>query len=135
MLLPSNKFFSVDETIKLPKTLNPILVGIDDNEKINQGETRLIKVFYKVPYTHSDYLVNDISEYRLYVKDGDREVDIIKWDKMLNIGKCCLFKLETETLVPTEYHIDIRTHFGEDIRIFKNEVTFKIVSNVTEQKL
>lgn len=127
-------FFNIDETIRTPKTLTPFLIGINNNESITIGEIRTNKLFFRVPYTHTDYILNDSAEYRLYVKDGDREVTIIDWDSVMNISKYGLFTIDTTTLVPSEYHIDIRVHFGEEVRIFKNETTFKIVSDVTNQK-
>jgi len=126
-------FFSIDETIRNPKILTPFLVGINNNEKIVRGEVRMCKLFFRVPYTHSDYILNDTAEYRVYVKDGNREVTIIDWDKILNISKCGLFYLDTETLCPAEYHIDIRAYFGDESRVFKNETTFRIVSDTTDQ--
>lgn len=133
--LSQKKYFNINETISTPKTLSPFLVGINNNEKINIGEIRLNKLFFRVPYTHSEYLLNNTSEYRIYTCDGDREYTIIDWDKLMNVGKHSIFSIDTSTLVPSEYHIDIRVNFGEELRIFKNETTFKVISNITNQKV
>ena len=98
------------------------------------GEIRMNKLFFKIPYTHSDYLLNNSAKYRIYVKDGDREVTIIDWDYVMNISKCGLFTIDTSTLPSAQYYIDINVDFGEEKRIFKNVTTFKIVSDVTKQK-
>jgi hypothetical protein len=128
-------FFDLDETVRQPKILNPILVGIDDNEKIVQGERRLMKMWFKVPYTHSDYLLNESAEYRLYMKDGERDITVIDWDKAFNISKCNLFTIETATLPPSRYHIDIRASFGEELRVFKDKTVFDVVSDATDEKI
>ena len=130
-----NNFFKLSDTITTPKQLNPLLIGINNNEKITLGEIRLNKLFFKVPYTHNDYLLNDSAEYRLYIKDGDREFTVINWDKVMSMSKFGLFTIDTSTLVPAEYHLDIRVNFGEEIRCFKNLTTFTIVSDITKQKI
>lgn len=132
---PSSTYFSIGNDIIEPKILNPFIVGINDNEKINRGEVRIMKVFYKIPYTHSEYKMVNESWYRIYVKDGDREVDIVDWDKMLKTNTHSLFLIYTDEYIPTEYHIDIKAKFGDEIRIFKNELTFKIISNISQQKI
>ena len=129
-----NNFFKINETVTTPKTLNPLLVGINNEENITMGEIRMNKLFFKIPYTHSDYLLNNSAKYRIYVKDGDREVTIIDWDYVMNISKCGLFTIDTSTLPSAQYYIDINVDFGEEKRIFKNVTTFKIVSDVTKQK-
>jgi hypothetical protein len=43
--------------------------------------------------------------------------------------------IKTNEYVPTEYHVDIKAKFGDEIRVFKNQLTFKIVSNPTEQDM
>lgn len=132
---PSKLHFGIGENHAFPKQVNPIIVGMNDNEKINRGEIRQIKVFFKIPYTQNEFKLVDNCWYRLYVKDGDREVDIINWDKILKISHNNLFVINTNELVPTEYHLDIKAEVGEDIRIFKDELTFKIISNITDERI
>ena len=133
--LPAEIYFSPSNKVIEPKVLNPMVIGINDNEKVNRGENRIIKVFFKVPYTHSEYKLCDNAWYRLYVKDGDREVTIIDWDKLLKMDIHNFFEIKTNELVPTEYHIDIKANFGDETRIFKNEITFKVVSDLTEEDM
>jgi len=128
----SKVHFNIGDNIELPKILNPIISGVNDNEKLNVGEKRTIKVFFKVPYTNSEYKLVDKCWYRIYTKDGDREVSVIDWDNINIMSNCNLFTINTDELVPSEYHIDIKADFGGDIKIFKNELSFKIVSEVTE---
>ena len=133
--ISSRSYFSVGNKVIEPKILNPIVVGIHDNEKVNRGEERMIKVFYRIPYTNSEFKLVNESWYRIYVKDGDREVTIVDWDKLLKMGIESFFILRTNEYVPTEYHIDIKAKFGDEIRIFKNELTFKIVSDMADEHI
>lgn len=133
--LPSQIHFGIGNKVIEPKILNPLIVGINDNEKLNRGEDRILKVFYKVPYTHNDFKLVNSSWYRIYVKDGDREVTIVDWDRLLKMDIHSFFTIKTDEYVPTEYHIDIKSDFGDETRIFKNVLTYKIVSDVTDQDL
>ena len=111
------------------------MIGINDNEKVNRGEHRILKVFFRIPYTKSDFKLCDNCWYRIYVKDGDREVSIIDWDRLFKMDTHNFFEIKTEEFVSTEYHIDLKANFGDETRIFKNQLTFRIVSDVTEQDM
>lgn len=129
------EFFGIGNKVIVPKVLNPMIVGINDNEKITRDENRLMKVFFKVPYTKSDFQLVDNAEYRLYLKDGQREVDVIEWDKIMKMDVSNFFMIDTTTLVPGDYHLDIKGKFGNDIRVFKDVLKFSIISNVTKHNL
>ena len=132
---PSHNFFSVSNEVAKPRVLNPIISGINANEKVNRGEERVIKLYFREPYTNTDYRLVDSCQYRIYVKDGEREVTIVNWDEINKMDKCNLFTIKTDEFVPADYHVDIRAEFGGNIRIYKNELNFTIVSDVKEIKL
>ena len=44
------------------------------------------------------------------------------------------FYIKTDEFIPTEYHVDIKAEFGDEIRIFKNELTFKVISDLTTER-
>lgn len=126
--------FGIGERAQMPKVLNPIISGMNDNEVLNKGEIRTIKLYFKVPYTNDDYRLVKDCWYRIYVKDGDREVTIIDWDGIHKMGMSNLFNIKANELVPSEYHVDIKARFGDDIKIFKNELAFKIANVITDEK-
>ena len=132
---PREIYFNVGSKVIEPKVLNPMMIGINDNEKVNRGEHRILKVFFRIPYTKSDFKLCDNCWYRIYVKDGDREVSIIDWDRLFKMDTHNFFEIKTEEFVSTEYHIDLKANFGDETRIFKNQLTFRIVSDVTEQDM
>ena len=132
---PSHNFFSVSNEVAKPRVLNPIISGINANEKVNRGEERVIKLYFREPYTNTDYRLVDSCQYRIYVKDGEREVTIVDWDEINKMDKCNLFTIKTDEFVPADYHVDIRAEFGGNIRVYKNELNFTIVSDVKEIKL
>lgn len=132
--LPHKGHTSLGSTIAEPKVLNVSLSGINDDEKIYQGDVRKIKAIFKVPYTSKDYDFPNEAYYRVYVKDSNREIDMIDWDTIEQVGAFDMFTLKTDEMLPAEYHIDIKGKFGYEERIFKDKLRFTIVNNATSFK-
>lgn len=132
--LPYKNFFSFGEDAGESLNLNPVINGINDDEKLNQGDIREISVTFRVPYTTTEYELVDESYYRIYVKDGERELDVIDWEPISTMGKKNAFTLNTSELLPQKYHIDIKANIGRQVLIYKNKIEFTIVSNITELK-
>ena len=131
----ANDFFSISNEVSKPRVLNPIIVGINANEKLNRGEERVVKLYFKQPYTKSDFYLVDSCQYRVYAKDGEREVTIIDWDNINKMDKCNLFTIKTDEFVPAKYYVDVRAEFGDTVKIYKEELNFTIVSDVTETRM
>lgn len=131
----SNIFFSISNEVSKPRILNPLISGINANEKLNRDEERIIKLYFREPYTNTDFRLVDNCQYRIYTKDGEREVTIVDWDNINRMDKCNIFTIKTNEFVPADYYVDIKAEFGGNIKIYKNELNFTIVSDVTEIKL
>ena len=130
---PSSEFISQGEAIETTR-LSPIIYGINDSEKVVQGDTRYLYVDFCVPYESTDnYRLINTAWYRLYVKDGDKDVDVIDWDNINKQGKRNSFRLDTGELVPNRYFIDIKAKIGNEILIFKEKLEFMVVNNETEK--
>lgn len=132
VVLPKKRRFLIGSTMEERKAVEPSLYGINDNEKLNQGEVRMVNCQFRIPYSTNTERVNS-AFYRLYVKDGKREVDVIDWDFIELCGDNW-FLINTAELVPGEYHIDIKGKFGMETRIFKDKLVFTVVDNITEIK-
>ena len=131
----STDFFAVSNEVSKPRILNPIISGINENEKLNRGEERIVKLYFREPYTAKDFYLLDNCQYRIYVMDGDKEVTIVDWDNINKMDKCNLFVIKTDEFVPADYRVDIKAEFGGNIKIYKNELHYTIVSDETERKL
>lgn len=116
------------------KEYEPQLQGINDYEKLNHGDVRNVDVFLREKFTSSNYELTKNLEYRIYVKDASKEIDVIKWDKINKIGNKNSFTIYTNDLIPNFYYIDIKYKMGNEIRIFKNCLEFEIVNNKTNEK-
>lgn len=109
--------------------------GVNKYEKINQGDERIVKINFNIPYSkESPKDIRDV-EYRLYVMDGENEIDVIEYDKADITADGIVFLLKTGEYVPGEYNVDIRAKSNSETRIFKNELIFTVVGNATERNI
>lgn len=111
----------------------PSVYGINDNEKITQNEVREVTVDFRREFEgEKKYLIGG-AEYRLYVKDGNREVDVINYEPIEKGFLNNYFMIYGTDLIPNKYYVDIKMNTGREIRYFKEALRFSVVSNVTER--
>lgn len=130
VVYPGSQFASLGNYEKIEMNLEPSISGINDNENIYQGDERTLNVIFKVKYS-SDYELLKECQYRLYIKDGKREHDVIDWDDIDIRGKYNSFKIKSAELIPGQYHVDIRAKVSQDLRVFKDKLKFTVVDNIT----
>lgn len=129
----NDNFFSFGKSFSNKRSYSPLVMGINDMEKINQGEIREVKIYFKEEYTNNSYDIIDSASYRIYVKDGKREIDIIS-DYIDQIEDYNAFYIRTNELLPQRYFVDIETLNFNEKRIYKNVLEFEIINNVTSIK-
>lgn len=132
--MPATGFFNLGGEIEDTKTLVPTISGINDDEKLYQGDRRELDVVFRLQYSAKEYDLADNAYYRIYVKDGAREIDVIDWDNINVLGRKNMFMINTAELVPYDYYVDIKVELGRETRIYKNKLHFRVVDNVTEIK-
>jgi hypothetical protein len=130
---PKTRKFSIGSSSEIRKDLVPSFYGINDDETITIGEVREISVDMRQKYsTDKKELINN-ADYRLYVKDGNREVDVLPYQPIEKAFLNNFFVLYTEDLIPNQYFIDIRIQIGRETKYYREALRFKVVSNVTER--
>ena len=134
VVLSDKKYFSIGSNAEEPKTLVPYLSGINDDEKLNQGEKRLIRVDYRRNFTTDKRDLVNKSEYRIYTKEAKREVDVISYQPIEKMNLYNFFTIDTNDFVPGEYFIDVKVYYGSEIRLYKEKLRFSVVNNVTEMR-
>lgn len=127
---PKQAYISFTPNKTREEIYEPSLSGINDNEKLNDGEVRKINVKYRISYSTKYKTLNN-TEYRLYSKDNNKEINIIEWDTINNTGDLNYFLINTSELVPGNYFIDIRIKTKFEQRIFKDVLRFSKVNNIT----
>ena len=128
---PNKSYFSITPDAPREDIYEPSLSGINDNEVLNEGDIRKINIKYRIPYSREYKTLNN-TEYRLYTKDGNREINVIEWDSINNAGSINFFMINSDELVVGKYFVDIRIKTKYEQRVFKNVLCFSKVNNVTK---
>lgn len=111
---------------------SPYISGIDHQEKIRRGDIRKVIVDCKVPYTSNKMYAVDNIEYRLYTKDGVRELDVIDYSKVERGYNTNYFLIDTNDLIPSRYYIDLKIKYDMEEVFHRDMIEFDIVNDVTE---
>jgi hypothetical protein len=111
---------------------SPYISGIDHQEKIRRGDIRKVIVDCKVPYTSNKMYAVDNIEYRLYTKDGVRELDVIDYSKVERGYNTNYFLIDTNDLIPSRYYIDLKIKYDMEEVFHRDMIEFEIVNDVTE---
>lgn len=128
----NTNFFNFGNGDELPKQYVPSIKGINFDENIKRGDIRKLIVETRIPYTINQTQIIDKMDYRLYVNDGVRELDVISWQPVNKAWNHNYFLINTNDLIPNRYHIDIKIYSNLEIKHFKKIITFNIVNDVTE---
>ena len=130
----TNEFIIYDEaytigtTISQPKIYGYSVSGIKEDEKIKNGDIRKIYVSAREPYTtNRSVLVNNI-QYRLYVREGNTQVEVIPWTMVNMTFTDNYFLLDTSWMIPNEYHLDIKSTSNQQVDTYSKVIKFQIVN-------
>lgn len=130
---PQRNFLSVGDKSAGPDRTVPQMSGINDGEELARGEIREVVVDFRKEYTTNRKQLLDRAEYRLYVKDANREYDVIEYTPIERAFLNNFFIVNTEDLIPNDYFVDVRVVYGRETRYYKKALRFRVVSNVTER--
>ena len=87
--------FSIGTTVVEPKVYGYSVSGIKLNEKIKNGDTRKVFVSTRVPYTTDHDVLVDNIKYRIYVKQGTTEIEVMPWTNVKKSFTSNYFLLDT----------------------------------------
>ena len=133
VVMPTQNFLSVGSSSAGADKTVPQMSGINDGEELARGEIREVVVDFRKEYTTNRKQLLDRAEYRLYVKDANREYDVIEYTPVEMAFLNNFFIINTEDLIPNDYYVDVRVVYGREIRYYKKALRFRVVSNVTER--
>ena len=124
---------SIGNNSQLKDDFVPSFYGINDDEVLTQNEVREVSVDFRKKYITGKKELIDSAEYRLYVMDGNRELDVIDYQPIEKTYLNNFFVVYTEDLIPNKYFIDIKVKRGREVKYYKKALKFKIVDNITER--
>ena len=130
---PMSRFISIGHVVSTKETMIPSVYGINDAENLNRGEIREVTVDFRKQFETDKMKLIDGGEYRIYVKDGNRELTVFDYQPIEKGFLKNFFVIFTEDLIPNEYFVDIRVKSGRELKYYKEVLRFRVVSDVTER--
>ena len=132
--IDDNEYFQlgIPSQIHEDETFIPSINGIGHNEKIKRGDVRTVHIDCRKPFTKEESKNIIDVDYRLFVKEGVDEYDVIPWTKVDHFIDGYSFIIDTNELVPFRYFIDIKITTKNNIIIHHKKNSFDIINDVSE---
>ena len=128
VLKDSNKYYNIGDNYGLPKKVGLTVSGIKLDERIYRGDVRRVNVMTSIPYTLNQKQLVDSLKYRLYVKEGRNEFTVIDFQDIHMTNNYNYFLLDTQSLLPGTYYLDIKVESNLEVTTNKEILSFDIVS-------
>ena len=128
VLLKAQDYFTLGTRTEEPKIYGFDFSGIKQNEKILNTDIRKVNVTLKKAYTSKEVLYHVEAFYRVYVREGNTEVQVQDWTQINRTADGYYFVFDTTDKIPNEYFIDIKVNTDRDINTYKRELQFQIVN-------
>ena len=121
VLLKSQDYFTLGTRTEEPKIYGFDFSGIKQNEKILNTDIRKVNVTLKKAYTSKEVLYHVEAFYRVYVREGNTEVQVQDWTQINRTADGYYFVFDTTDKIPNEYFIDIKVNTPIEISILIKE--------------
>ena len=86
----------------------------------------------KQAYTTQKLLQHVDASYRVYVREGQTEVEVQGWTKISRTPNEYYFIFDTRDKIPNEYYLDIKVINGGEINTYKQQIKFQIINYKTK---
>ena len=123
-------YYNFGDSESLPIEYEVSLSGIKRDEKIKRGDKRKVFVNARLPYTINQSSVIDGLQYRLWIREGTTQVNVIDWEDVNRSFLKNYFVLDTSWLIPNEYYIDIKLTSNELVKTYTTKLKFSVVNQV-----
>jgi hypothetical protein len=104
------------------------LEGIKSREKIKRGDTRKIFVKTLVPFKIDQTETISNIFFRIYIKEGETQIDYIDWSPVNSTTGGNYFIVDTSWFLPNDYYLEIKLVSGNEVRTYEKQFQFEIVS-------
>ena len=121
-------YYNIGSSDSLPKKVGLNVTGIKREERIHRGDLRKVIVSTRIPYTIEQKQSVDSLKYRLYVKEGRNEYTVIDFQDVEMANNYNYFLLDTASLVPGIYYLDVKVESNLEVNTLKDVLSFEIVS-------
>jgi len=127
-LLPYKFGFSLSPQSKEPELYGFDFYGIKQNEKILNTDLRKVGVIVKKAYSSNQVLTPVMVYYRVYVHEGQTEVQVQDWTLVNRTSNEYYFIFDTRDKIPNEYFIDLKVLTSGEVDTYKRTIKFQIVN-------
>ena len=128
VLLPQSKTIQIGADSQDPILYGFDYYGIKQDEKIINTDIRKVGVIVKKAYSTNELLQRVQVYYRIYVKEGQTEVDVQEWTKVNRSYNQYYFMFDTRDKIPNEYYIDLKVYSDGAADTYKKQIKFQIVN-------
>jgi hypothetical protein len=123
-------YYNIGNNDMLPKKVAVSISGIQNKEKIKRGDIRKAIVSARIPYTVEQTQAIDGIKYRIYVTEGSAELTVIDFQPVEMANNYYYFLLDTASLIPNVYYLDVLVTSSQEVTTIKNVLQFEIVNQV-----
>lgn len=102
--------------------------NVMQGEKILNTDIRKVGVIIKKAYSTDELLTGVKAYYRVYVKEGETEVQVQDWTEINRSPNEYYFIFDTRDKIPNKYFIDLKVHIAGEVSTYKKQLTFFIVN-------
>jgi hypothetical protein len=127
-LQPFKNGFTIGTNSVEPKIYGFDYYGIKQDEKIFNTDVRKVGVIIKQAYTTNKLLPKVSAYYRVYVREGQTEVQVQDWTQINRTPNEYYFIFDTRDKIPNEYYIDIKVESSGEVNTYKRQIKFQIVN-------
>ena len=128
ILRPYKNRMMIGSESREPEIFGFDFYGIKQDEKILNTDIRKVGVSIKKAYTTKQLLQNINAFYRVYVREGNTEVQVQDWTKINRTPNEYYFIFDTRDKIPNEYYIDIKVNTSGITDTYKRTIKFLIVN-------
>lgn len=130
----SMDYYNIGDNDMLPRKIAINVSGLRNKERVKRGDIRKLIVSARIPYTVEQTQVVDKLEYRLYVSEGAAELTVIDYQPIEMANNYYYFLLDTASLLPNTYYLDILATSNLEVTTIKNALQFDIINQVDLRK-
>ena len=128
ILYPLKKNLQFGTTTNDPAIYGFDFSGIKQDEKILNTDIRKVSVIIKQAFTTNKMLPNVLAQYRVYVREGQTEVQVQDWTTLNRTPNEYYLMFDTRDKIPNEYYIDLKVTSSGEINTYKRTIKFQIVN-------
>jgi len=127
-IYPLQKSIQIGTTTNDPAIYGFDYYGIKQDEKILNTDIRKVGVIIKKAYTTNQLLPKVDGQYRVYVREGQTEVQVQDWTMLNRTPNEYYLIFDTRDKIPNEYYIDLKVISSGEVNTYKKQIKFQIVN-------